>query len=68
MNDNPTAEETKEALDQKCEAQSTMLKGGLAAEDIVVHATQYGIFVQKRYYRDGYATFARVFCRTYIGL
>ena len=38
------------------------------AEDIVVHATQYGIFVQKHYYRDGYATFARVFCRTYIGL
>ncbi len=37
VSDNPTAEETKEALDQKFEAQSTMLKGGLAAEDIVVH-------------------------------
>ena len=32
------------------------------AEDIVVHATQYGIFVQKRYYRDGYASFVLVFC------
>ena len=37
LNEKSTAQEVKEALEQKYAAASTMLKGGMAAEDIVVH-------------------------------